>query len=162
MASRNGGAQVGHEAPDFTLPDQTGTPVSLHDYRGKQVVVLYFYPKDNTRGCTAEACGFRDGHEAFVEAGATVIGISSDPVDSHQAFAGRHHLPFVLLSDPDAAVRRRYGVPRSLGVLPGRVTYVIDRDGTVRHVFSSMMKIGRHVQDALSIVKQLQDGQTAT
>ncbi len=84
----------------------------LTDYRGTRVVVLYFYPKDNTRGCTAEACAFRDGHEVFAEAGAEVIGISSDSVDSHAGFASRHRLPFVLLSDKGAAVRKRYGYPR--------------------------------------------------
>ncbi len=133
----------------------------LTDYRGTRVVVLYFYPKDNTRGCTAEACAFRDSHEVFAEAGAEVIGISSDSVDSHAGFASRHRLPFVLLSDKGAAVRKRYGVPTTLGILPGRVTYVIDRNGTVRHIFSSMTNIDQHVGDALAVVKQLQTEQTS-
>lgn len=152
--------QVGDEAPDFTLPSQSGTDVSLSTYRGDRVVVLYFYPKDDTRGCTAEACAFRDSHEVFVQAGAEVIGISSDSVVSHEKFAGRHRLPFILLSDAGGKVRKRYGVPTTLGILPGRVTYVIDRAGVVRHIFSSMMNIDRHVEDALAIVKQLQADQS--
>jgi thioredoxin-dependent peroxiredoxin len=118
--------------------------------------VLYFYPRDNTPGCTAEACAFRDSHEVFSEAGAEVIGVSSDSADRHAAFAGRHDLPFTLLSDAGGRVRKTYGVPAVLGVLPGRVTYVIDRQGTVRHVFNSMTNIGQHVGDALTVVRRLQ------
>jgi thioredoxin-dependent peroxiredoxin len=151
--------QAGDKAPDFTLPSQTGEPVRLSDRFAENVVVLYFYPKDETRGCTAEACAFRDSHEVFAEAGAEVIGVSSDSVDRHAGFASHHKLPFTLLSDQGGTVRKSYGVPAVLGVLPGRVTYVIDRTGTVRHVFSSMTNIGRHIDDALTVVKQLQDGQ---
>src|ERR1700677_884763 len=133
--------KVGDKAPDFTLPPNPGEPVRLQDRLGERVVVLYFYPKDNTSGCTAEACAFRDSHEVFTEAGAEVIGVSSDSVDTHAGFAGKHNLPFTLLSDAGGKVRKAYGVPATFGVLPGRVTYVIDRDGTVRHVFSSMMNI---------------------
>jgi thioredoxin-dependent peroxiredoxin len=150
------GIQVGDKAPDFTLPSQSGEPVRLQDRLGQGVVVLYFYPKDNTRGCTAEACAFRDSHEIFADAGAEVIGISSDSVGKHAAFAGQHKLPFTLLSDQGGQVRKSYGVPSVLGLLPGRVTYVIDRQGTVRHVFSSMTNIGQHVNDALEVVRQLQ------
>jgi peroxiredoxin Q/BCP len=150
------GIQVGDKAPDFTLPSQSGEQVSLHDRLGEHVVVLYFYPKDNTSGCTAEACAFRDSYEVFTEAGAEVIGISSDTVDKHAGFAGKHSLPFTLLSDRGGKVRKSFGVPSALGVLPGRVTYVIDREGVVRHVFSSMMNIGQHVSDALDTVRQLQ------
>jgi peroxiredoxin Q/BCP len=121
-------------------------------------VVLYFYPKDETSGCTKEACAFRDSHEVFAEAGAEVIGISSDSVDRHAAFASHHNLPFTLVSDVGGQVRKAYGVPSALGVLPGRVTYVIDRTGTVRHVFSSMTNIGGHVNEALDVVKGLQAG----
>jgi peroxiredoxin Q/BCP len=153
------GVQAGQQAPEFTLPNQSGAPVSLADYRGKQVVVLYFYPKDNTPGCTAEACAFRDSHEVFAEAGAAVLGVSSDSVDSHQGFAGKHRLPFELLADTGGKVRGRYGVPKTFGLLPGRVTYVIDRDGVVRHVFSSMTHIGEHIAAALATVKQLQPEQ---
>jgi peroxiredoxin Q/BCP len=117
---------------------------------------LYFYPKDDTPGCTAEACAFRDSHEVFAEAGAEVIGVSSDSAGRHAAFAGRHHLPFTLLSDQGGRVRKSYGVPARLGLIPGRVTYVIDREGEVRHVFNSMTNIGQHVGDALEVVRRLQ------
>lgn len=153
-----GGIQAGDKAPDFTLPSQDGEPVRLADRLGERVVVLYFYPKDETPGCTREACAFRDSYEAFTEAGADVLGVSSDSADKHAAFASHHSLPFTLLSDEGGAVRKSYGVPSTLGVLPGRVTYVIDREGTVRHVFSSQLSIGRHVADALDVVKKLQAG----
>ena len=147
---------VGDQAPDFTLPSQSGAAVRLFDRLGERVVVLYFYPKDNTPGCTAEACAFRDSHEVFAEAGAEVIGVSSDSADRHAAFADRHDLPFTLLSDRGGQVRKNYGVPAVMGVIPGRVTFVIDRQGTVRHVFNSLTNIDRHVGDALAVVRQLQ------
>lgn len=150
------GIQVGDDAPDFTLPSQSGELVRLKDRLGERVVVLYFYPKDDTPGCTAEACAFRDSHEVFTEAGAEVIGVSSDSVDRHSAFADRHGLPFTLLSDKDGQARKSYGVPSVLGLLPGRVTYVIDRKGKVRHVFNSMTRISHHIDDALKVVGQLQ------
>ena len=151
------GIGVGDKAPDFTLSSQSGEPVRLYDRIGQRVVVLYFYPKDETRGCTAEACAFRDSHEVFTDAGAEVIGVSSDSVDRHASFAGRHNLPFTLLSDAGGKVRKAYGVPAALGFIPGRVTYVIDRSGTVRHAFNSMTNIDGHVKDALAVVRQLQD-----
>jgi len=150
------GIQVGDKAPDFTLPSQSGEPVRLYDRLGDRVVVLYFYPKDETRGCTAEACGFRDSHEVFAKSGAEVIGVSSDSPGKHAAFAEHHKLPFTLLSDKGGQVRKTYGVPAVLGVIPGRVTYVIDRTGTVRHVFNSMTNISKHVNDALEVVRDLQ------
>jgi thioredoxin-dependent peroxiredoxin len=152
------GIGVGDKAPDFTLPSQSGEPVRLQDRIGQRVVVLYFYPKDETSGCTAEACAFRDSHEVFTDAGAEVIGVSSDSVGKHAAFAGHHNLPFTLLSDAGGKVRKAYRVSAVLGFIPGRVTYVIDRDGTVRHVFKSMTNIDRHVKDALEVVRQLQAG----
>ena len=155
------GVRAGDTAPDFTLPAQSGDLVRLKDRLGHRVVVLYFYPRDDTRGCTAQACAFRDSHEVFAEAGAEVIGVSSDSVSRHAAFAGRHELPFTLLSDQGGRVRRLYGVPAALGLLPGRVTYVIDRQGVVRHVFNSMTNIGQHVSDALGVVRQLQAGEAA-
>ena len=155
------GIRAGDKAPDFTLPSQSGEQVRLYDRLGERVVVLYFYPRDDTRGCTAEACGFRDSFEAFTDAGAEVIGISSDSVDRHAAFAGKHKLPFTLLSDQGGQVRKSYGVPATLGLLPGRVTYVIDREGTIRHGFNSMTNIGQHISDALRIVRELQAGQAA-
>ena len=150
------GVQVGDKAPDFTLVSQSGEQVRLSDRLADRVVVLYFYPKDETRGCTAEACAFRDSHEVFAEAGAEVIGVSSDSAGKHAAFADHHGLPFTLLSDEGGRVRKSYGVPAVLGLIPGRVTYVIDRSGTVRHVFNSMTNIGQHVGDALAVVRELQ------
>jgi peroxiredoxin Q/BCP len=150
------GVQAGDKAPDFTLPSQSGEPVRLSDRIGERVVVLYFYPRDETRGCTAEACAFRDSYEVFTEAGAEVIGVSSDSVDKHAAFADHHELPFTLLSDEGGRVRKSYGVPSTLGMLPGRVTYVIDRTGTVRHVVNSQLNIGRHIETTLAVVKDLQ------
>ena len=114
------GVKVGERAPDFQLPDRNGRQVSLGDFRGKKSVVLYFYPKDDTPGCTAESCEFRDRYEDFKEAGAEVIGISSDSEASHEKFADKHRLPFILLSDRGGAVRKKYGVPATLGLLPGR------------------------------------------
>ena len=155
------GIGVGDKAPDFTLPSQSGEQVRLQDRIGQGVVVLYFYPKDETSGCTREACAFRDSHEVFTDAGAEVIGVSSDSVDRHAAFATHHKLPFTLLSDEGGKVRKEYGVPATLGLIPGRVTYVIDRDGTVRHVFNSMTNIDGHVSEALEVVRQLQAEQPA-
>ena len=155
------GIKAGDKAPDFTLSSQSGEQVRLRDRLGQRVVVLYFYPKDDTRGCTAEACAFRDSYEVFTDAGADVIGISSDSVASHAAFADKHKLPFTLLSDKGGHVRKSYGVPAVLGLVPGRVTYVIDREGTVRHSFNSMTNIGQHISDALRIVRELQAGQAA-
>lgn len=148
---------VGDRAPDFTAEAQTGQPVSLGDYRGKHVVVLYFYPKDGTPICTKEACSFRDAYEDFVRAGAVVIGVSSDSAQSHRSFADAHHLPYVLLADASGALRKAFGVPRTLGVLPGRVTYVIDKEGVVRHVFNAQLSAERHVTEAMATVRQLVD-----
>jgi thioredoxin-dependent peroxiredoxin len=146
---------VGDKAPDFTLPNQRGETVTLSHFQGQKAVVLYFYPKDDTPGCTVESCSFRDSYEDFVAAGAEVIGISSDSPDSHRAFASKHNLPFTLVSDAGAAVRKAYGVPATLGLLPGRVTYVIDKTGTVRHVFNSQFNPKGHVAEALGILKTL-------
>ena len=155
------GIQVGDKAPDFTLPSQSGEQVRLQDQIGERVVVLYFYPKDNTSGCTAEACAFRDSHEAFSDAGAEVIGVSSDSADKHAGFASKYRLPFTLLADQGGKIRKTYGVPPVMGLIPGRVTYVIDRTGTVRHVFNSMTNIDGHVGEALEVVKKLQAEQPA-
>jgi peroxiredoxin Q/BCP len=145
--------RVGDPAPDFALPDRSGRTIRLADYRGKRAVVLYFYPKDDTPGCTKEACAFRDQYQDFVDAGAEVIGVSSDSEESHGRFATKYSLPFVLVSDRGGAVRRRYGVPATLGLLPGRVTFVIDRNGIVRHVFNSQLQATRHVAEALAALR---------
>lgn len=152
--------QTGDPAPAFTAQAHTGQQVSLADFQGRKVVVLYFYPKDDTPGCTKEACAFRDAFEDFVQAGAVVIGVSSDSPDRHQAFADGHRLPFLLLADQDGALRKAFGVPKTLGLLPGRVTYVIDRGGIVRHVFNSQFFADRHVTQALEIVRKLAQSTT--
>jgi peroxiredoxin Q/BCP len=146
---------IGDPAPEFTLPTQTGDQVSLHDLLEQGVVVLFFYPKDDTYGCTREACAFRDAYDVFTEAGARVVGVSSDSVDSHDSFARKHSLPFTLLADAGGELRRRYGVPTTLGFLAGRVTYVIDRQGVIRHMFSSQTQLNGHVQGALAVVREL-------
>lgn len=146
---------VGQAAPDFTAPKTGGGEFRLSDRKGKGAVVLYFYPKDETPGCTAEACAFRDSYEIFVDAGAEVVGVSGDSVDSHERFAEHHELPFILISDKGGALRRQYGVKATLGVWPGRVTFVIDKDGIVRHVFSSQTDAVRHVAEALETIRRL-------
>lgn len=146
--------QVGDPAPDFTLPTQKGESFHLRDMLGK-VIVLYFYPKDDTKGCTAEACSFRDNYEVFKEAGAEVVGVSSDSEESHQHFAAKYHLPFVLVSDKKGELRKLYGVPTTLGVLPGRVTYVIDTQGIVRHIFNDMLNAHKHITEALQVVQSI-------
>jgi thioredoxin-dependent peroxiredoxin len=146
---------VGTVAPHFTLPSQSGEMVSLEDFLGRKPVVLYFYPKDDTPGCKREACAFRDDYEQFGGLDAEVVGISSDSVESHRSFAENHDLPFTLLSDEGGKVRQLYGVPNTLGLFPGRVTYVIDREGVVRHVFSSQLAASRHVEEALEALRAI-------
>ena len=147
--------KVGSVAPDFTLPSQSGEMVSLEDFLGHRPVVLFFYPKDDSPGCTKQVCAFRDDYEEFGRLDAEVIGISSDSVESHRSFSAKHHLPYTLVSDEGGKVRRLYGVPNTLGLFPGRVTYVIDREGVVRHVFSSQVGIDRHVEDALEALESI-------
>ncbi|MFX0162817.1 MAG: peroxiredoxin [Candidatus Hodarchaeota archaeon] len=146
---------VGDLAPDFTLPSQWGETISLSDFRGKNCVVLYFYPKDESRGCKLEACAFRDSYEVFKEAGAEVIGISSDSIDSHSKFASHHKLPFILLSDEGGKVRKLYGVSSTFKLIPGRVTYIIDKKGVVKHFFSSQFRPSKHVKEALRVLKDI-------
>lgn len=147
--------KVGDRAPKFSLVSQSGATVSLDDFLGKKYVVLYFYPKDDTPGCTAESRAFRDRYEVFQEAGAEVIGISADSPDSHKQFASKYQLPFTLLSDINNQVRKSYGVPATLFILPGRVTYVIDKEGIVRHIFDSPFDFNGHVEEALKTLKSL-------
>ena len=148
MANLNAGDPM----PDSTLVGPDG-PLRLRDRIGKPLVV-YFYPKDETYGCTKEACSFRDQYEDFVSAGAEVIGISRDDAASHAKFRDHHRLPFTLLSDPGGSVASTWGVRSTLGI-PGRVTFVFDQQGVVKHRFDSMLRFGRHVDEALEIVKTL-------
>ena len=151
-----GKLQVGDLAPDFTLSNQAGAEVSLTECLAKTDAVLYFYPKDNTAVCTDEACAFRDRYDIFKNAGAEVIGISSDSVESHRQFASENQLPFHLLSDVDGVIRKRYGVPTAFG-LPGRVTDIIDRQGIVRHIFFSQFTSKRHVDVALEMLQAIHE-----
>jgi peroxiredoxin Q/BCP len=143
-------------APAVSFLDETGATVSLASLIGRRTLVLYFYPKDETPGCTVEACTFRDQYEDFVAAGAEVIGVSADDAASHQAFRARHRLPFRLLTDPGGLAAKAFGVKKTLGLLPGRVTFVIDRDGMIRHRFDSQLRVQKHVAEALSLVKALE------
>jgi thioredoxin-dependent peroxiredoxin len=149
------GLGVGEAAPKFKLKDQHGKTVSLADFAGRKNVVVYFYPKDDTPGCTKESCTFRDQYTAFTDAGAEVLGISSDSEESHLKFAEKYRLPFPLLADDGGAVRQQFQVPKSLGLLPGRVTFVIDKKGIVRHVFNSQLNPTRHVDEAIAVLKTL-------
>jgi thioredoxin-dependent peroxiredoxin len=145
----------GSTAPDFELPDQDNRVVRLSQFRGKCAVIVYFYPKDDTTGCTIQACRFRDDFGRFQEAGAEVLGISDDSTGSHNRFAAKYKLPFTLLSDKGGHVRKLYGVKKTLGLIPGRVTFVIDSGGIVRHVFSSQSSPARHVEEALAAISRL-------
>jgi len=146
--------QVGDKIPFFSSIDNKGNSFGIIDYIGKPLVI-YFYPKDDTPGCTIQACAFRDQYEDFKALGAEVIGISSDSLQSHQKFASRYKLPFILLSDYDKKIRIQFGVPNDfLGLLPGRATYVIDKNGVVQLIFdNTSAKI--HIQKALEILKRM-------
>lgn len=149
--------KVGSKIPEFSLPDQDGNLVNIMDFVGKNNLVIYFYPKDDTPGCTAEACSFRDQFAVFRDSGAEVFGISSDNVAKHKAFAEKHRLPFRLLSDVNKRVRKLFGVPSDLlGLLPGRVTYIVDKSGTVSHIFNSQFNAEKHVSEALEVLKNLE------
>ena len=151
--------QVGESAPDFTLPRSNGELVSLSEFRCRAEVVLFFYPRDQSPACTAEACSFRDSYEVFRERGAEVIGVSADSPLSHVRFAARFRLPFVLLTDADGSVRQRYGVAKTFGIFPGRATYLIDRHGVIRHIFTLQFLPLRHVSTALSMLERLSNEQ---
>lgn len=145
--------KVGDKVPVFIAKNTDGTQFDSLEIVGKKTVVLYFYPKDNTSICTAQACSFRDQYESFTDLGAEVIGVSSDSVASHSDFSKKYKLPFTLLADENKKIRTLFGVPSSLfGLLPGRVTYVIDKSGIVRMVFNSV-KGQNHITKALDFIK---------
>jgi peroxiredoxin Q/BCP len=147
--------QVGDKIPNFTAKDNDGNVFDSASIVGKKPVVFYFYPKDNTPGCTAQACSFRDQYEDFKDLGAEVIGISSDSVASHEKFIQKYKLPFILLSDSDKKIRNLFGVKANLfGLLPGRVTYVADKNGIIQLVFDSMMA-SNHIPKALEIITKI-------
>lgn len=148
---------VGEEAPDFNLPNQDGEKVSLSSFRGEKNVVLFFYPKDFSPGCTAQACHFRDQYEDFTDLGAEVVGVSDDTVESHKQFLDEYLLPFQLLSDEGGRVRKGYGSTKGFGFLPGRYTFIIDKDGVVRHIFTSEIDMKKHIDEALRILRKLEN-----
>jgi peroxiredoxin Q/BCP len=149
---------IGAQLPDISLKDQEGNPIHLKNYIGRPLVV-FFYPKDETVGCTIEVCAFRDHYQEFVDLGATVVGISRDSVKSHKRFWGRQHLTFSLLSDIDGIAIEAFGVPRKLfGLLPGRVTFIFDSDGKLIHSFDSSIGFKKHLETSLSVLKDHQQG----
>ena len=147
--------EPGQAAPPFTLKDANGRSWTLDALRAQGPLVVFFYPRDDSPICTKEACAFRDAYQDFVDAGATVVGVSSDSEEAHRGFAKRQRLPFVLLSDPDGTARTLYGVSRTLGLVPGRVTFVIDKSGIVRMAFSAQFQAVGHMEQALAAVRQL-------
>lgn len=146
---------IGAPLPDLHLPDPDGKEVRLRDRTGEKALVIYFYPKDDTPICTTQARGFRDEYEAFRAAGAEVVGISDDPPASHRAFAEKHRLPFVLLSDVDGRARKAFGVDPTFGLLPGRATFVADKEGRIRFAYSAQFRGPAHVKKALEVVRSL-------
>ncbi len=147
------GVKEGEKAPDFSLKSQDGRVVSLREFQGSKNVVLYFYPKDFTMGCTAEAIEFSANYDAVRALDAEVIGVSSDTTESHEGFAVKCNVKYPLLSDEGGKVRSAYGAKASLGLVPGRVTYVIDKEGVVRKVFSSQIHPRRHVTEAIEALR---------
>jgi thioredoxin-dependent peroxiredoxin len=148
--------KIGSKVPEFILKDQNGKNFDLKSVIGQKNLVIYFYPKDDTPGCTKEACSFRDQYDAFVQANAMVIGISSQSVESHKKFADKYNLPFTLLSDSTNTVRKLFGVQTNEnGNIPGRVTFVIDKSGIVQLVFNSNIQPEKHVEEALQILKKM-------
>ena len=148
--------KVGDTAPDFTLTDEHGLPVSLKDYRGKSIVVLYFYPKDFTSGCTTEACSFRDDYKLYREKGAVVIGVSLDSVESHLKFSEKYALPFTILSDKGKEAAKAYGVLGMGSLLTKRVTFIIDKNGRITHIFPKV-DVKQHSEEVLRAIEQLKD-----
>lgn len=143
--------EVGDTMPKFSLMDQNGNVFDSQEYVGKQLLVVYFYPKDDSPGCTRQACAIRDQYEAFSDANAKVIGINSGNVESHKAFQEKHNLPFTLLSDPGNKVARAFGV-RNFLFLTGRETFVIDREGKIAYTFKGMFKDEEHVEGVLAFL----------
>ena len=149
--------QTGDVAPSFALEDQNGQMRRLEDVNDR-ILVLFFYPKDDTPGCTAEACTFRDHYANLTALGAEVWGVSGDDAVSHRRFAERHQLPFPLLSDNTGSLRRSFGVPKTFGLLPARVTYVIDQQGVIQLVFNNLLDGPAHVREAERVVRSLAAG----
>lgn len=150
----NNAIQIGDKCPNFSLPNQSGEEITLSDYLGKRKLVLFFYPKDDTPGCTKEACEFRDRYSEFLDLGCVVFGISSDSESSHIGFIQKHSLPYSLLADKEKTVRKLFGVPGNLfGLIPGRVTYIIDENGIVIGIFNSQLDPIGHIDAAINLLK---------
>ena len=145
--------KVGSKVPEFKLPDQDGKMFDINSVIGKKKLVIYFYPKDESPGCTKEACKFRDDYSVFNEADAMIIGISGQSVQSHKEFVDKYKLPFTLLSDKDNTVRKMFGVKTS--PIPGRVTFVVDKTGHVVYNFDSQIEPEKHVEEAMRILKTM-------
>ena len=156
--SGNHGVKPGDEAPEVYFVDTTGEMVSLRRLMGPKWLVLFFYPRDETLLCTREACRFRDAYDEFRKLGAEVVGVSDDTAMAHTQFAADYQLPYSLVTDPGGLARERFGTGKTLGIMPGRATYLIDNKGVVRHVFSARFQPGRHVDEALSAIRALDDG----
>ena len=149
--------EVGDKVPQFLLKDQNGNERSSAEWLGKKSMVIFFYPKDFTPGCTAEACRFRDDYEDFTDLGAEVIGISGDGQASHEKFSKNYNLPFVLLSDEDRKVQNAFGVGRSwFGLFSARITFVVDKQGKIIHTFEGTLNASKHVEEALNVLRAAQ------
>ena len=146
--------KVGDTIPSFKLYDQNGFFFNIDATIGKPIII-YFYPKDETPGCIKEACRFRDDFETFKDLGATVIGISGDDVKSHKKFEEKYNLPFTLLADTKNEVRKLFGVPKNLLFIPGRVTYVIDKNGIIQYIFNSQFNAEKHIENSLDMLRKL-------
>lgn len=146
--------KVGDQVPNFSLLDQSGISRSNKQLKSNPLI-LFFYPKDDTPGCTAEACGFRDKYDLFRIFGAEVWGVSNDNAESHRKFAEKNKLPFPLLCDEKNLLRQAFGVPKVLGLLDGRVTYIIDSKGVIRHIFNDLLNGPAHVTEALRILDEI-------
>jgi len=146
--------KIGDKDPSFSLENQLGEKVTLESLTKDKILILYFYPKDDTPGCTAEACKFRDDYEIFKDNGAEVVGISSDSKESHIKFIKNHNLPFQLLSDENGKIRKKYGVPKTMGLIPGRVTYIINNNRQIIHIFNSQFNPQKHIEEAIIIIKK--------
>ena len=150
--------KIGDRCPSFTLQNQHDQSVHMDELIGSKILVIYFYPKDDTPGCTAEACSFRDSFEEFKDLGCEVIGISSDSPEKHKEFATKHRLTFTLLADTAKKVRKEFGVPTNLfGLIPGRVTYIFDQKGSLRSIYNSQTNSEAHTAEALKTVRSIQD-----
>jgi peroxiredoxin Q/BCP len=149
------GLEIGDRAPDFTLPSSTGEKTSLSQFLGKKKVVIFFYPMDESPVCSREAEAFKNKYENFKELGAEVLGISSQSLESHKSFIKHHNLPYFLLSDLDNSVRRLYGVSSMLGIVPRRVTFVIDKQGIIKYTYSSQLQPAKHAEQALLALKKV-------